>query len=494
VAASVAVAAVLSFLVIRLPKTQPHPPMRFANLALQWPAEAPFDPGALKAWGPQRAPLPKGTPDFDRSTATLGAGGDDRFARWRSATVIVRTEDGWGSGAFVSGDGWLLTNYHVIAGPAQKAAVTGKPATVEAIMARTVEGRVRPQSPLRATVYRADPSHDLALLKLDTLPQGVQEVPYFPMGASVRDGEECFVIGSQNNGPAWWIRSGNVSQQFDFPEGLSQFAAGVASTGGNLDRSRYTVIVTDARVSPGDSGGPLLNARGELIGLTSATSANESGGSVGWHIALPHLRAFVADLPSQPEGVPFDAWTAGLPEAAMLEPELTDGDGDGRIDSLRYRYAVRAEEAPRGAGAQPVAVTVFVDFSQRGSRGNDLLDRVPIGLWGKENGGHFRFDLMLTSRADGVAVVGYANSQGIVDDVRVGRDRQEAATVVWRRDPSGKWHASTPATPVPLLEAARLSANNARSLQAITGQFVTAPESRRREDPVDRNRGGPNKQ
>jgi hypothetical protein len=178
----------------------------------------------------------------------------------------------------------------------------------------------------------------------------------------------------------------------------------------------------------------------------------------------------------------------------MLEPELTDGDGDGRIDSLRYRYAERAEEAPRGAGAQPVAVTVFVDFSQRGSRGDDLLDRVPLGLWGMENRGHFRFDLMLTSRADGVAVVGYANSQGIVDDVRVGHDRQEAASVVWHRDPSGKWHANTPATPLPLLDVARLSANNARILQAIMGRFVTAPESRRREEPADRSHSGPNKQ
>jgi S1-C subfamily serine protease len=442
-----------------------------SKLAFAWPSTPPFDPQTLRAWGRSRTPLAQALPDFSQTGgATLGAGGDDRYMRWRQATVIVRLEDGWGSGAFISPDGWLLTNYHVIDHVAQAAAVSGEAAIAEIITPRIVDGRIRPAAPLKARVYRADPTRDLALLKLDALPAGQQTVPYFPMATAVEDGEDCFVIGSQNNGPAWWVRSGNVSQQFDFPEGLSQFAAGVASSSTNIDRDRATVIVTDTRISSGDSGGPLLNAKGELIGLTFATPANRSAGSVGWHIALRHLRDFAGSLPAQPEGVPFDPWTAGLPGAAMLQPEVGDSDRDGRIDSLRYRYAVPSRDEG-GADTRPraVALTVFVDFGQRLAKPQQLLDQVPFGLWGMEDRGRFKFDLFVTTRADDVTVVGHTNAQGVVDDIRVGRARQETAAVVWRRGTSGRWSAAKPAAPVPLLDPSRLNPENMRMLQTIAG-------------------------
>ena len=84
VAGSVAIAAVLSILVIRLPNTQPQPPMMFANLALGWPAEAPFDPGALKAWGPQRTPASKGNARLRQEH------GNPRGGRRRSICSLAR--------------------------------------------------------------------------------------------------------------------------------------------------------------------------------------------------------------------------------------------------------------------------------------------------------------------------------------------------------------------------------------------------------------------
>src|SRR5262249_46345215 len=156
----------------------------------------------------------------------------------------------------------------VVEDSAQDAARVGEPASLEVIMPRLVDGRMKPQTALKATLYRADPVHDLALLKLDVLPAGTKEVPFFRLASAVRDREDCFVIGSAFNSFAWWVRSGNVSQQFDFPEDLSQVAAGASGSSTLVDRSRATVIVTDTRISPGDSGGPLLNSKGELIGLT----------------------------------------------------------------------------------------------------------------------------------------------------------------------------------------------------------------------------------
>ena len=468
----------------------PAPETAMASVILQWPSNAPFDPVTLKAWGAHNPNLPKGMPDFDRTVGTLG-GGDDRFANWRLATVIVRSEGGWGSGAAISPDGWIITNYHVVADAAQKAAVTGSTATLDIITAHMVDGRVKPEPPVKARLYRADAVHDLGLLKLDHLPPDRKQMQYFPLAAKIEDGEDCYVVGSQYNGPAWWIRSGNVSQQFDFPDDLSQFAAGVDSSRTSIDRDHATVIVTDARISPGDSGGPLLNAKGELIGLTFATSANQSAGSVGWHIALPHLRTFLANLPAQPEGVPFDVWTAGLPEATMLEPELADGDHDGRVDSLRYRYAARTQRDSNAP--QAVAYTLFINFGERMQPGNELLDRVPYGLWGMENRGRFHFDLLLMTRADGVTAVGYPNGEGILDTVRIGASRQDDASVIWSRNVSGKWSASRAAAGTSLLDAGRLGANNLRRLQSIMGQIAASPDQGRSR-PADGAHTGPNKQ
>lgn len=483
-AAVLALAAWAAFLGSR-PRREPAPepfvesapqPKREEAVALQWPDTVPFDSANLKPWSSPQPRLPQRLPDFRASGgATLGGSGDSRFSRWREATVIVRLERGWGSGAFISADGWLLSNYHVIDSVAQQAAVSGGTPAVEIITGRSAGGRIAPQPALRARVYRVDPARDLALLKLEALPAAVKAVPFFPLARTVDEGEDCYVIGSQNNGPAWWIRSGTVSQVFDFPEGLSQFAAGAERRDGHIERERATVVVTDTRISGGDSGGPLLNVKGELIGLTFATPANRSAGSVGWHIALEHVRAFVNDLPAKDEGVPFDAWTAGLPSAVVLEPELADGDRDGRIDSLRYRYGLLSPENPRAA-PRPAAITVYIDFSQRSSRSDREADRLPAGLWGMEDRGRFRFDTFVTARADGVMAVGYTSPQGIVDEIRIGPARQPTAAVVWRREGNGRWFGTRTDRAVPLVDAARIGAASVARLSTIAGQLV-APGS-----------------
>jgi S1-C subfamily serine protease len=451
-------------------------PATVARVTFEWPQpQFKFNPATFGQWGGRYVPLAGVLPDFNKTTGTLGVGGDDRLMGWRLATVIVGSSMGWGSGAFISPDGWLLTNYHVVAGAAQEAALTGTPAKLKVITAHVGEDRIKPEPAVNATLYRADPVSDLALLKLDDLPAGRKTVPFFRLAQQVRDGESCYVVGSQNNGPAWWIRSGNVSQQFDYPADLSQYAVGAASTRAEVQRDRATVIVTDTRISSGDSGGPLLNANGELIGLTFATPENMTAGSVGRHIALRHLRAFVANSPGRPEGVPFDIWTAGLRETSMLEPQLADGDDNGKIDSLVYRYAQGNEE--RAGEARAAAITVFVDFAERSMQSKNVLDRIPHGLWGMEDRGRFRFDVLLALRADGVVALGYTNSGGVVDDIRIGRAGQETATVMWRRSENGLWSAIS--QPVPLIDPTRISAGNLERFDAIVSRLVGASSERR---------------
>lgn len=461
-------AAVTLVLVLSVPwLKRPGQTTTTPQIALTLTGDQAFNPASLHRLDMIHGQIAAGLPDFTIQTGTLGATGSDPHEYMRLGTVIVRSENGYGSGAFISADGWLLTNYHVVADPAQTASLTGQAAKVEVITAHEADGHNKPEPAVSATVYRVDPEHDLALLKLDTTPAGMTQVPFFKLATSFSDTEDCFVVGSQFNGPAWWVRGTNISQRFDFPDDLSQVAAGVDTQAAMIDRSDMTVLVSDARVSPGDSGGPLLNAKGELIGLTFATSANSSAGSVGWHIALKHLRAFLTTMPTQPEGVPFDLWTAGLPHASMLEPQLADADGDGRVDSLVWRFATAGENGQEVAAA----TVVFIDLDEQDhadSGPQGARQHIPQGLWGVKREGNFTFDVCIVRRADGVAAVAYTDASKNVNEIRIGHGDRNVAQIIWRRGANGAWTA-TPGGQTPLIDPGSFNREQLRRLQATTG-------------------------
>lgn len=441
------------------------------SFKLQWPSRDPFDPSTLRIWSAPNSTLAEAVPDFKKGATTLGAGGNDRFEPWRMASVIVRSgnawNDGWGSGTLVSGDGWILSSYHVVVDAAQQAAISGRLAEVDVITARMVDGRIEPRATLKATLFRADPAQDLALLKINSLPAGEKAVPFFQFGTRVRAGEDCFVVGSESNGPAWWIRSGNVS-------GSRSHLSGSSYPGGAFEREQTDLIATDIRVSPGDSGGPLLNAEGKLIGLTLVPSG--SGGE-GRHVALRELVEFTRDLPTQPEGVPFDAWIAGLPGVGMLEPELADSSHRGNPDALVYRYASKSTVGANPSSLKAKAVTVFADLSGRKVNAADSTVLIPFGLWGMEDRGGFRFDVFVTLRSDHVMAVGYTDGDGVVDEIRVGRS-EDRAEVIWTRRADGKWYVVKAASSLPLIEPARLGKDRTAQLEVILGHLLTVDVAR----------------
>lgn len=454
-----------------------------------WPSEGASDTVPKVTQRAVRTPLATEMPDFDRAFGTLGAGSGNRVTPWRLATLIVRDESGWGSGALISADGWFLTNYHVVALQAQEAALTGRPAVLDVIIPQMINGTLKDRAPVKATLYRADPARDLALLKLNRLPVGVEAMPHFRLAAQVSDGEDCIVIGSQGMGPAWMPRGGEVAQKFRFPDDLSEVVTGFRASGNIIDRGRMTVIASTVSVSWGDSGGPLLNSRGELIGITYASPLNASRGSIGWHVALEHLRGFISNRPSKPEGVPFDAWTAGLPHSSVLTPELGDGDGDGRMETVAWKHAEQTENESTSKG---VAFTTFVDFGQRKPRDEGVGELMPSGLWGLEQG-RFRFDVFITQRTDDVAAVGYTNQAGVVDEIRIGRWVNDVATLLWTRKGKGPWQANQPSARLPLLARDRVGEADWPRFSAILANVwnVGSPGiSSERRGPRERTRRG----
>ena len=166
---------------------------------------------------------------------------------------------GAGSGFIIDSDGSILTNNHVID-------------HAERIMVKLSDGRT-----LRARVIGADPDTDIALIKVD----GQTGLPVAPLGDSttLRMGEWVCAIGN----PLGYEHSVTV---------------GVVSFLGRklFDASLDNYIQTDAAINFGNSGGPLINSRGEVIGINAAISSRAS--SIGFAVPingaasiLPQLRA-----------------------------------------------------------------------------------------------------------------------------------------------------------------------------------------------------------
>jgi S1-C subfamily serine protease len=160
-----------------------------------------------------------------------------------------------GSGFIVNADGQILTNFHVISGSAQ------------------VEVTLPDQSRYKAQVLVRDRNNDLALIRIDPK----KKLPHLNLGDSdhLQVGQKVLAIGN--------------------PFGLAgTLTVGVIST---LDRPIQTenanmegMIQTDAAINSGNSGGPLLDSQGNVIGINTAIYG-PNGGNVGIGFALPINRA-----------------------------------------------------------------------------------------------------------------------------------------------------------------------------------------------------------
>ncbi len=155
---------------------------------------------------------------------------------------------GQGSGFIVSPDGLILTNAHVVRG------------------AKTVTVKLTDRREFAAKVLGADAKTDIAVLKIDA-----HKLPTVALGSSknLQVGEWVLAIGSP----------------FGFENSVT---AGVVSAKGRSlpDDSAVPFIQTDVAVNPGNSGGPLFNARGEVVGINSQIYSR-SGGYQGLSFAIP---------------------------------------------------------------------------------------------------------------------------------------------------------------------------------------------------------------
>ncbi len=185
-------------------------------------------------------------PGVVQITSTLGSA---------SSNGSLPSGQALGSGFVLDSDGHIVTNYHVIEG------------------ATSIKVRFSNDDTLTATLVGSDPSTDIALLKVDAQPDALTPLSLADSDR-VEVGDTVVAIGNPF-GLERTVTSGIVSalqRNVQAPNGYS------------IDH----VIQTDAAINHGNSGGPLLNGRGAVIGVNSQIETGGSGdGNVGIGFAVP---------------------------------------------------------------------------------------------------------------------------------------------------------------------------------------------------------------
>ncbi len=159
---------------------------------------------------------------------------------------------GAGSGFFVTSDGLILTNKHVVSTADASYSVV------------TSDGETYP-----ATVASVDPVNDLAIVKID-----IQNAPTLDLADSNQNqiGQRVVAIGNSLGQYQNTVTSGIIS-------GIGR---SITASDGQANEQLEGVIQTDAAINPGNSGGPLLNSVGQVIGIN--TAVDRGGESVGFAI------------------------------------------------------------------------------------------------------------------------------------------------------------------------------------------------------------------
>lgn len=198
-----------------------------------------------------------------------------------------------GTGVVVTSGGEILTNAHVVEGASE----------VRVRFAGDTE-------PVIAQVLAADSGNDLALLKVNAT--GLTAATFAKPG-SVRVGDQVVAIGyalALDGGPS--VTTGIVSA----------LRRTIFTESGALN----SLIQTDAAISSGNSGGPLVNMRGEVVGINTAVArgdTNSSANNIGFAISVDEVLAVLEQLRNQASG---DAREEGF-LGVSLEPRVDGGVG-----------------------------------------------------------------------------------------------------------------------------------------------------------------------
>ncbi len=270
---------------------------------------------------------------------------------------------GLGSAVVIDSEGYLVTNYHVVAGASE-------------IRLQMADGRIA-----NPEVVGVDSETDLALLKVDLGP-----LPAIPLGRSDQ------------------LRIGDVVLAIGNPYGLSKTVTQgiVSATGrGLLGLATFeNFIQTDAAINEGNSGGALINSRGELVGINTAVLAQDAGTEgIGFAIPVDLVRGVVDEI--KKHGRVIRGWVGMLPD----ELSRAEAQALGLDTNVGILLSSIVPEGPAAAaGLKPGDVILAIDGEPIRSRQQALLlvarlnpgERVEVDGW--RDGQRFSATLVVAER------------------------------------------------------------------------------------------------
>ncbi len=226
-------------------------------------------------------------------------------------TTYGRTTQGTstGSGFIISDDGYVVTNYHVVEG------------------ATAVTVTLSDDNEYEAEIIGSDSANDVAVLKIEA-----SGLPYVTLGSSdeLAIGDYVVAIGNP-------LGSLTATMTFGIVSGKDRQVT--------TDNATINMIQTDAAINSGNSGGPLFNMKGEVVGITTAkysgtTSSGASIEGVGFAIPIDDVMSIIGDL--QQYGYVTGAYLGvtvsdtdasaaklyGMPTGAYVNSVVDDGSAD----------------------------------------------------------------------------------------------------------------------------------------------------------------------
>lgn len=223
-----------------------------------------------------------------------------------------------GSGFIISSDGYILTNNHVVAG------------------ANSVTVRLQDRRTLTAKVVGTDPTYDIALLKVD-----------------VKGSLPTVSIGdSRGLKPGQWVLA--IGSPFDLDYTVNQgIVSAVGRNLGQSDQPYTSFIQTDVPINRGNSGGPLFNLQGQVVGINSQIFSN-TGDFIGVSFSIPIDVAMNAVDQLK---------TKGYVSRGMLGVSVSSVNDD----------IVKAFKLDNGAGAAVADVTSGSGAAQAGIQPGDII-------------------------------------------------------------------------------------------------------------------------
>jgi S1-C subfamily serine protease len=340
----------------------------------------------------QGATTPTTTPGTGSSSGSSGSGSGSssgssgQMTSWNdvvdAVTVgVVNIESrmsggvGAGTGMVLSSDGEILTNNHVVEG-------------ASAIVVTVVESG----KSYRASIVGRDPQQDVAVLQL----QDASGLSTIPLGDSdaVKVGDQVAAIGNAGG------KGGEPSVATGRVTGLDQQITASDEDGSNAE-TLTGMIQVDANVVPGDSGGPLANTKGQVIGMDSAAAVSSggslrsrsgsSGGGEGYAIPINKALSIAEDLKASGKGASAADGSVTSGSGGFLGVQVREGT-DGGAEIVAVENGSPADSAGLAAGDVITGVdrTEVVDPSALVSilSGHQAGDKVSITYVGSDGTTH----------------------------------------------------------------------------------------------------------